>query len=264
MILPGLTSVTFRDKAPKEIVYLAYQAKLKGIEWGGDIHVPIGQLEKAEKVGRLTRAAGLSVCAYGSYYTVGKSQEEGINFEDVLTTAEALQAPIIRIWAGNKSSYNATETYRRKILNETLEIADKAEKKGIKLAFEFHSNTLNDTYDSCSELIVELDHPAVKTYWQPITSVKSEINAAGIDKILPWIVGVHVFHWWPEVEVRLPLNQGAQDWKDYLFRLSKLKAPIFGNLEFVKDNSPKHFLEDARTLLNLIGNHQVLKTKQRN
>lgn len=252
MILPGLTSVTFRDKSPREIVNLAYQAKLKGIEWGGDIHVPIGQFEKAEKIGSLTRAAGLSVCAYGSYYTVGKSKEEGINFDDVLTTAEAIQAPIIRIWAGNKSSYKATESYRRKILDETLEIADKANKKGIKLAFEFHNDTLNDTYDSCCELLIALDHPAVKTYWQPIPGVKPEINGAGIDKILPWIAGFHIFHWWPKAEVRLSLHQGTQDWKDYLLRLSKVKEPIYGNLEFVKNNTSKQFLEDARTLLNLI------------
>ena len=54
-ILPGLVSITFRALAPREIVDLAARARLAGIEWGGDIHVPHGDLQRAGEAGRMTR-----------------------------------------------------------------------------------------------------------------------------------------------------------------------------------------------------------------
>lgn len=257
MIIPGLISVTFRNKKPEEIVNLAAKAGLKGIEWGGDIHVPTGQLKQAEKVRRLTVETGLDVSAYGSYYTVGKSKDEGIRFADVLETAKTLNAPIIRIWAGEIGSKESTSEYRKKVIEETLEIADSSERHGIRLALEFHENSLNDTYQSCSELLSELDHSMIKTFWQPIHGAGPEVNGDGIDLILPWIVGVHVFHWWPNAEVRLPLQEGIKDWKVYVNRLSRMPDTIFGGLEFVKDDSTKQFFQDANTLLELTGSQQI-------
>lgn len=259
MALPGVTSVTFRDKTPQEIVKLAVKAGLEGIEWGGDIHVPAGHLEHAETISRLTKDAGLKVSAYGSYYTVGKSRDEKKRFAEVLKTAEVLNAPIIRIWAGDKGSNESTQAYRKKVLDETKRLADQAGKKEILLAFEFHDHTLNDSYAACCELLTELAHPHIKTYWQPIHGAGPDINGVGIDLILPWIVGVHVFHWWPKAEMRMPLQDGANDWKQYINRLSKIAATIPYNLEFVKNDSSDQFLEDANTLLELLANHQESK-----
>ncbi|MEL7086971.1 MAG: hypothetical protein AAGL98_00775 [Planctomycetota bacterium] len=67
MILPGLVSVTFRKLTPTQICELAADAGLQGIEWGGDVHVPAGDVGAAKAVAALTRARGLAVAAYGSY-----------------------------------------------------------------------------------------------------------------------------------------------------------------------------------------------------
>lgn len=254
MIAPGLTSVTFRNLTPQEVIRLALEAGLMGIEWGGDIHVPPGHMDQAVEVYDLTRRAGLYVSSYGSYYTVGKSKEAGNSFKDVLQTAKALGAPLIRIWAGDQGSSESSPGYRNKIIKETLEIAENAGELGIRLAFEFHENTLNDSYEACFELLTDLNHPEVNTYWQPLHGAGPDINGAGIDMILPWITGVHVFHWWPSAEVRLPLRQGEGDWEAYIRRLSGIPRTVFGSLEFVKDDSSEQFLEDAYTLLKLTGN----------
>ena len=41
-IRPGLCSITFRDLAVDDVVALAAEAGLAGIEWGADRHVPPG------------------------------------------------------------------------------------------------------------------------------------------------------------------------------------------------------------------------------
>ena len=90
MIKSGLVSITFRQLSPGDIIDLVKKAGLDGIEWGGDIHVPHGDIAKAEEVYSLTRDAGLDIPAYGSYYKVGESEQEGLAFNDVLISAAAL------------------------------------------------------------------------------------------------------------------------------------------------------------------------------
>ena len=41
-IRPGLCSITFRDLSVDDVVALAADAGLAGIEWGADRHVPPG------------------------------------------------------------------------------------------------------------------------------------------------------------------------------------------------------------------------------
>jgi hypothetical protein len=47
MIRTGLVSVTFRQLSAEEIIKLVVCAGLEGIEWGGDIHVPHGDLKRS-------------------------------------------------------------------------------------------------------------------------------------------------------------------------------------------------------------------------
>ncbi|HEY0258189.1 MAG TPA: hypothetical protein VGC39_12150 [Candidatus Methylacidiphilales bacterium] len=57
----GLVSVSFRSLNPEEVIPLVQQAGFQSIEWGGDIHVPAGDVQQAQIVGRQTSEAGLHV-----------------------------------------------------------------------------------------------------------------------------------------------------------------------------------------------------------
>ena len=95
MILPGLVSVTFRALSPAEICRLCERAKLRCIEWGGDVHVPPDG-RSAPEVRRMSADAGLEICAYGSYFRVGDSMDSLLRCMDA---ACALGAPLMRIWS---------------------------------------------------------------------------------------------------------------------------------------------------------------------
>ena len=81
----GLVSVTFRKLSVEEIIGLCKACGLEEIEWGGDIHVPLGDLDAAGKARRLTRQAGLNVACYGSY--VRMTREERPLFPRLAATA---------------------------------------------------------------------------------------------------------------------------------------------------------------------------------
>ena len=72
MIVPGLTSITFRSLNAEQIIELVSQAGLRAIEWGGDLHVPHGDTVVAARVRRQTEEAGLEMPSYGTYYRVGE------------------------------------------------------------------------------------------------------------------------------------------------------------------------------------------------
>jgi sugar phosphate isomerase/epimerase len=248
MINPGLVSISFRPLDTTQIIDMVKKAGLKGIEWGGDIHVPHGDLETALKVENQTREAGLDIAAYGSYFRVGVSEDEGLKFKDVLETALTLKTDIIRVWAGNKDSEDADAALRSKIVSESKEMAKMAEDKGVMLVYEFHGGTLTNTYESAVELLESVDHPNFQSYWQPINGAGVKINSEGIDKLKPWIRGIHCFHWWPDHTVRLPLAEGRDDWNEYLAKLSTINLDMYALMEFVPDDKPENFVRDAEVL----------------
>ena len=248
MLTPGLVSITFRKLAPVQVIELVQRAGLKSIEWGGDIHVPHGDLERAKEVRRQTEAAGLEVAAYGSYYRLGKSAHEGLEFTDVLNSAVALGASRIRVWAGAKPSAEADEAYRSEIASEAIRIAGQAAAAGVGIAYEYHANTLTDTNESAQELLDRTDHPNITTLWQPPGDQSAEYCLEGLKAVLPRISNVHVFDWWPTNKDRNLLEAGTERWKPYLDTIRSTGRDHHLLIEFVKDDDPENFLADAATL----------------
>lgn len=246
MLHPGLVSVTFRKLTRPEIVGLVAKAGLNGIEWGGDLHVPHGDLDQAREARRLTVEAGLRVAAYGSYYRVG--HEEELAFAKVLDSAVTLGAPVIRVWAGRQGSAAADVAYRARVVGDAARIGELAATARIPVAFEFHAGTLTDTIESTQRLLTEISHPNVKTCWQPNPNGTVETRVQGLRTLLPWLTNIHAFYWETAPHKRCPLAEGAGDWSRYLQAIAATGRDHDIMLEFVTDDEPKNFLRDAATL----------------
>jgi sugar phosphate isomerase/epimerase len=195
----------------------------------------------------MTREAGLRVAAYGSYFQLGRSERQGLAFARVLDTAMALEAPLIRVWAG-AASKDTDEAGRIAIASEARRIGDLAAAAGIQVAFEYHGGTLMDTDDSALALLQAVNHAAVGTLWQPHNGVAAARNLEGLRQILPWVRNAHVFHWGATPAERLPLAAGATVWQAYLALLRHTGRHHFALLEFVAANAPEAYLRDAATL----------------
>lgn len=245
MLIPGLVSVTFRNKAPEEICALCQRAGLKAIEWGGDVHAPDEKAARA--VGRMSRDAGLFVCSYGSYFRVGGALSA---FERNLDAAAALGAPAIRVWLGEKGSAETDEPARAALVKSLAEICRRAEARGIVVAPEFHGGTLTDDLGSVARLLDECrEIPNLRFYWQPRWDWPEADRLRGLEMALPRLLHVHAFTWRHGAEVeRLPLAAGEGMWKKALNRLEN--AHVL--LEFVEGDDEAALLRDARTLIDWI------------
>ena len=247
-IRSGLVSITFRKLSPRQVVDAAAAAGLAGIEWGGDVHVPHGNLGQAAEVRNMTVDAGLSVAAYGSYYRAGASEAAGLAFESVLETARALGAPVIRVWAGPVGSADTDAATRACIVADSRRIAVLAARAGIVVASEYHGGTLTDTDVSTTTYLAEVGHENFRTYWQPRVGRDVEEAAAGLTLVLPQLAHLHVFHWWPDATHRLPLAAGSDRWLRYLALAASGSNDGFAMLEFVPDDDPARLPAEASTL----------------
>ena len=96
-----MCSITMRQMGTDEVIALAVRAKLAGIEWGADGHVPPGETALAESVARRCGDAGVAVTSYGTYLGMAPFDDPDSPPDELaaaLDSAEALGAPLVRAW----------------------------------------------------------------------------------------------------------------------------------------------------------------------
>lgn len=251
MIRGGLVSISFRKLSPQEIVALVARSRVRGLEWGGDVHVPHGDRNRAAEVAAMTRDAGLVVAAYGSYYRAGEPPgADNPDFGAVLESAIRLGAPTIRVWSGRQPSAAADEAYRSRVTADLQRIGALAAPHGITVTCEHHAHTLTDSRASALRLYADLAAANVQPYWQPAPELSPSDNLAILHDLLPRLVNAHVFHWVVTAgrRERCPLSAGSHDWSGYLQAMAATGRTHWALLEFVKDDRPEQFLEDAAAL----------------
>ena len=94
MLKSGLVSISFRELSTNQIIEIVKKANLASIEWGGDIHIPHGDLIKAKDVYKMCYNNGISTPSYGSYYKLGTYKNYISYFKDVLDVAILLKSSI--------------------------------------------------------------------------------------------------------------------------------------------------------------------------
>lgn len=252
VLTPGLASISFRKLRPAEVVKLVGETSLRSIEWGGDIHVPHGNLARAVEVETMSTDAGLQIASYASYYRIGSSEAEGLPFSKVLETAIVLKAPGIRVWAGTQGSAATPRSQRGWIVDEARRIAALAATESKTIYLEYRNNTLTDSSASCLKLLEDIGHPNIKTYWQPPNGRTAPECASELEAVLPHLANIHVFHRWPAPNDRMELSEGTDQWNSYLNLIRQTGKHHHLLLEFIKGGDPDIFVKDATTLCELL------------
>ncbi len=245
MFVPGIVSATFKTESVEYVISVAKEAGLEAVEWSENHHIRKGDSAFARETAEKTEDAGLEIAGYGSYYRLGQNME----IRESLDTASALGASQMRIWAGNTPSASLGEEERAFLIEELEKSTKTAESYGIVLNLEWHKNTLTDTNESGLDTLEKVSSPYLRTLWQPTQALTFRERKEGLEMIRPFLSYLHVYYW--DETGRRPLSEGINHWREY-FSLLDSEKKYYALLEFVKGDSREQFLEDAKTLRELI------------
>ena len=248
---PGLCSITFRALEAERVATLAAEVGLAGIEWGGDVHAPPGDVALASRLARLCSDLGLACPTYGSYVRCEDAAED--RFEAVLDTAQSLGARTVRVWAGRQGSKDADRDQEARVAGLLANYCALAEARGLQVGLEWHRNTLTDTCASALALMSATAHQALVSYWQRRDGQSASDAIADVSALGASLAHAHIF-WWHDYNNRMALAEGAAFWRSLLPKLASPpgSAERWGFLEFVRGDDEASFREDAAALLALL------------
>ena len=240
MFHTGLVSISFRGNTAEELIQAAKETGITAIEWGSDVHVPAGDVQRAAQVKALCEKARIAIPEYGSYYYLAEAPE---TFQGVLACAKALGTNKIRIWGGKKSSDTLRSADYAALVEDARRICDLA--PDMTLCLECHKNSVTDEYHTTLRFLQDVDRKNLKMFWQPNQFRDFGYNLDALKALLPYVESVHVFSW--DREQKFPLAAMEGDWKQYL---TLLKAAGVENymLEFMHNNSLDSLGETTKTL----------------
>ena len=181
------------------------------------------------------------MCIRDSYYRLEENA-----FGPWLDEAEALGAPVIRVWAGRKGSAEVDEWERETLVHTLNDCVRQAAERNIVVSLEYHPNTLTDSRDSVRRLMRESE---TSFHWQPRWDWPLDSRIESLDEVLPRLSHLHVFTWEPNGG-RLPLDRGEEMWTRVFERVP---ADTYALLEFVQNDSDEALLRDAAVLNRWIG-----------
>lgn len=239
----GMTSLTFRNEDIETVFDYAKKAGIEGIEWGvSDKHIVIGDEKRIGLVKELSARYKIDIFSLGSYCRMTDFEE----CVQTLETAKMLGAPIIRVWAGSKSSCDCDEEYYSVIVENTKKMAQLAYKLSIKLCFEYHPYTLTDDPDEATKLVQKINEKNVGLYWQPQGYLSYEENLEAFKKVKLYVLkNIHLNNYSKE-KGYCYLSDIYENLKGYF---AKEKDSEYNFLvEFVKDASLDSLISDVNTV----------------
>ena len=241
-IIPGLVSISFRDKSPERIIEEAKVRGLSAIEWGSDVHAPANRPERVAEIADMTKRAGLVCCSYGTYLRVGQCAEAELLSH--IAAAKRLGTNVLRLWAGDKDyeAYSPEETDR--FFGECRKLTRIAERENVVLCMECHNHTFTSRLAGALSLMEAVRSEAFRMYWQPNQFRTAEENLEYAKKIAPYTRHIHVFNW--EGAESYPLAGAKALWKAYF---SKFSGTHYALLEFMPDNLADTFARESETLI---------------
>ena len=243
-----MTSLTLGNESIVNVIRIAKEAGINGIEWGvSDTHMRLRDEKRAEEIKNVSVKYGIEIFSLGSYCYM-ESKEE---CDNTLETAVLLGAPIIRIWAGKKSPCECDTDYKSRIVSNAIYMSEQASKHNIVLGFEYHPNTLTETCDDALSLIKSINKENVGLYWQPQHNLLTEENFRDRNRVLPYCVGhIHIQNYAPEYGYE-KLSLIEDNLNRYFGDINKDDYRVM--IEFVKDGSTENLFDDVSSLKKVIG-----------
>jgi sugar phosphate isomerase/epimerase len=189
----GLCTIAFNKTPLPDVLDMAAEVGFDGVEiWGNDPHfgAPYTK-ERAAEIRSEADKRGLKVSVLGSYLRLGKGERELAALPALIAAAQILETKIIRVWAHQKGSAQATPEEWAACVRDARRACEMALPSGIILALEMHDNTFADRGDTTARLIAECGLPNLKANYQAAFSPGADEPIERLNKVINHVVNVH-------------------------------------------------------------------------
>ena len=214
--LLGFCSISAMDRPLVAVAELAVANGLDGIEaTARPPHVdPAVPLEVHRETARAVRATGAAVLAYGSY--LGRAEVAGAGAVDVATAfrevrvAEALGAPLLRVWA--EPLPGAPEGGFAEVAALLRATCAAAAMVSIDVVVERHGGSFADTPERIERLFAAVDRPNFALNYQVIDLLPQSLAAAqpgDARRLIPLSRYFHLKNVRPAADGAGPMPPGA-------------------------------------------------------
>jgi sugar phosphate isomerase/epimerase len=214
--LLGFCSISAMDRPLEAVAALAVANGLDGIEaTARPPHVdPEAPLDVHRATARAVRDAGARVLAYGSY--LGRAEVGGAEAIDraaaerAVRIAEALGAPLLRVWA--EPIPDAPEDGHDLVSALLRAACDAAAPAGIDVVVERHIGSFADTPERIERLLAAVDRPNFALNYQVLDLLPQSLAAAQADdarRLVPLARYYHLKNVQPAQDGRGPMPPGA-------------------------------------------------------
>lgn len=189
-----LCTIACRDRLLEHALDIARDAAFDGVEiWGREPHMPDEFDENRMRAARkLLDAKGVLPYVLGSYLRFGTTRLDGdVELNDVLHIARWLRTPLVRVWASDVGSRDATPELWQRTVSEAQEACERAAKLDMTLVVEMHDATLADTAASARRLIEEVGRDNFRLNFQVASHDDGQSPEQRLEAVLPWVSHVH-------------------------------------------------------------------------
>ena len=223
-----LCTIAYRDKLFDVALDAAVATGYRHVElWGREPHVnEVYDESRMRIINKMVQERNLCVPVFGSYLRFGKTShtEDNVPLLDTLHTAHALKAGIVRVWASDVGSAQASEETWKKVVAEAQETADRGARMDLMFAIEMHDNSLADTGASARRLVEEIGRDNMRINFQ-IGTTTEDPPMERLEAVLPYVVHVHCQNYLELLTnnrqklQRVPLSEGVVDYRPLIERL---------------------------------------------
>lgn len=242
----GLVSVSFRQHTPAEILDATKKAGLSCIEWGSDVHAPCNSIDRLIEIAKMQDEYGIFCSSYGTYFCIGGTPMSEL--EGYIRAAKILHTDTLRLWCGSKCGSEYSKHERQIFFDLCRHAAEIAERNKVTLCMECHVGSYTEKLNDALELMQAVDSQSFRMYWQPFQWQTHDENLRYAEAIAPYTRNIHVFQW--GMHQRFSLNDGIDEWKEYLSRFSVPRTLL---LEFMPDDKITSLLNEANALRTITG-----------
>ncbi len=223
-----LCTIAYRDRLLDHVLDVAEDLGFDGVEiWGREPHISEQFDENRVKaVQRMIHQRGLMVPILGSYLRFGCTKpryEDNVEVDDTLHTAHCLGTELVRVWASDVPSEQASKAVWETTTRECQQACDQASKLGITLAMEMHSGTLADSATAARRLAESVKRDNLRLNYQIVPDIELQTPLEQLQLVMPYVVHMHAQNYAHLTSVkearRVPLADGAIDYQPLVKQL---------------------------------------------